>query len=118
VNWSLSRLAQTAHWLLSKTLLMSSPLVEERVLLMFTLLAERWGKVTREGIALDLPLTRAAMAKPIGARRPSVSTAMPALQARGIISRTDRGYLLPRADSASKPLKSRCWPQCMHALGL
>jgi CRP/FNR family cyclic AMP-dependent transcriptional regulator len=118
-NWSLARLAQTTHWLLAKTLVISSPVVEERLALLFTLFAERWGRVTPQGIRLDLPLTHGVLARLIGARRPTVSVALKTLQARGLLIRTaDHRYLLRRANPEDQPGQTSCWSRCMLALGL
>src|SRR3954470_21377840 len=50
--------------------------IEDRLLLTLWHLAERWGKVTPEGILVPLPLWRQRLADIVGARRPSVTKAM------------------------------------------
>ena len=92
------RATQTSHWLLAESLIMSAPVVEERLLLMFALLAERWGKVRPEGVWLELPLTHDLLARLSGSRRPSVTTALRSLDDAGIVERVDRGcWLLHQA---------------------
>jgi CRP/FNR family cyclic AMP-dependent transcriptional regulator len=83
----LARAADTTHWLLAQSLLLSSPTVEERLLLWFALCGERWGKVTPDGIVLDLPLTHDLLGALVGARRPTVSLALKSLQASGFLAR-------------------------------
>ncbi|MGH2890670.1 MAG: Crp/Fnr family transcriptional regulator [Solirubrobacteraceae bacterium] len=118
-TWSLARLAQTTHWLLAKTLVISSPAVEERLALLFTLLAERWGRVTPQGIRLDLPLTHTVLARMVGARRPTVSVALKTLETQGqLIRAADRGYMLRHADAAYRRAEGGCWSRCTLALGL
>ena len=65
--------------------------VEDRVLLTLWHLAERWGKVTPEGILVPLPLAHQRLADLVGAHRPSVTTAMGALSKAGRVSRRDDG---------------------------
>jgi CRP-like cAMP-binding protein len=65
----------------------SVPRIEERVLLALWHFAERWGRVTADGVRLDLNLTHAVLAEVVAAQRPSVSTALGRLQERGLLSR-------------------------------
>jgi hypothetical protein len=65
--------------------------VDTRVLTMLWLLADRWGRVTSGAIVLPLRLTHRTIARLIGARRPSVTTALSELGRRGLISRREDG---------------------------
>ena len=65
--------------------------VEDRLLLTLWHLAERWGKVTPEGIVVPLPLGHQRLADIVGAHRPSVTTAMGALSKAGRVSRREDG---------------------------
>lgn len=70
--------------------------IEDRVLHLLWHFAERWGRVSSDGVHLDLPLTHEALAKLVGAHRPSVTTAIGGLEARGLLLRPDHGrWLLP-----------------------
>jgi CRP/FNR family cyclic AMP-dependent transcriptional regulator len=72
------------------------PRVDERLELTLWELAYRFGRVTRGGIAFELPITHAQLADMIAAQRPSVSIALGRLQARDIAVRTERHrWLLP-----------------------
>jgi len=95
----LGRATQTTHWLLAKSLIAGSPVVEERLLLLFALLSERWGRVRRDGVWLNLPLTHELLAQMCGARRPSVTTALRSLRERGLVDCTQRGCWLLRGDA-------------------
>jgi CRP-like cAMP-binding protein len=65
--------------------------VDVRVLTMLWLLADRWGRVTSSAIVLPLRLTHRTIARLIGARRPSVTTALSDLSRRGLVSRREDG---------------------------
>jgi CRP-like cAMP-binding protein len=93
------RAARTSNWLLAKSLIISSPLIQERLLLLLALFAERWGRVTPEGVALKMPLTHANLATICGARRPSVTLALRALEQDELLSCPERGVWLLRRGS-------------------
>jgi CRP-like cAMP-binding protein len=59
--------------------------IEERLEVTLWELAYRFGRVTPEGIILDLPLTHSQVAEMVAAQRPSVSTAFTRLQDHGRI---------------------------------
>jgi hypothetical protein len=67
------------------------PRVEDRILAFFLDLAERMGRVTSAGIAIDLPLTHALVGEAVGSRRPTVSLALTELAADGLITREAGG---------------------------
>jgi len=57
-------------------------------------LAERWGRVGRDGVTITLPLTHELLAKLVGAARPSVTTALGDLAARGLLTRDQDSWRL------------------------
>jgi CRP/FNR family transcriptional regulator, cyclic AMP receptor protein len=65
--------------------------VDDRLLLTLWHLAERWGRVRPDGIAVPLPLSHQRLADLVGAHRPSVTTAMGDLARSGSVSRRDDG---------------------------
>ena len=65
--------------------------VDDRLLLTLWHLAERWGRVTADGIVVPLPLGHQRLADLIGAQRQSVTTALGGLARAGSISRRDDG---------------------------
>ena len=65
--------------------------VDDRLLLTLWHLAERWGKVRPEGIAVPLPLSHQRLADLVGAHRPSVTTAMGDLVRSGALGRMENG---------------------------
>ena len=72
--------------------------VDVRVRAMLWHLAERWGRVTPAGVVLPYPLTHEMLARLVGARRPSVTTALSALADAGEVQRIrEGGWLLSPA---------------------
>jgi CRP-like cAMP-binding protein len=74
--------------------------VDARLFLLLSHMAERWGRVTPDGLLLPLPLTNEMIGTIIGARRPSVSTAVRKLSDAGLVERCGDGswLLRPRTD--------------------
>src|SRR3954468_8251862 len=69
--------------------------VDDRLLALMWCLAERWGRVVPGGVLLSLRLPHRTLAGMVGARRPSVTTALGQLIGRGEIERRpDGGWLL------------------------
>jgi CRP/FNR family transcriptional regulator, cyclic AMP receptor protein len=69
--------------------------VDDRLLALLWCLAERWGRVGPDGVVIDLRLPHRTLAGMVGARRPSVTTALGRLIARGdIVRRPDGGWVL------------------------
>ena len=65
--------------------------VDDRLLALLWCLAERWGRVVPDGVLVSLRLSHRTLAGMIGARRPSVTTALGQLMARGELERRDDG---------------------------
>lgn len=76
------------------------PRAEHRLLLILRHLADRWGYVTGDGTVLPLPLSHDLLAQLAGARRPTITLAVGALEDAGALARTDDGswLLTPAAD--------------------
>jgi CRP-like cAMP-binding protein len=72
--------------------------VEQRLLVVLWHFADRWGRVTPDGVALGLPLTHELLAHIVGARRPTVTTALQELAARGLVTRGEGRRLLLHGD--------------------
>jgi len=70
------------------------PRVEDRLLALFWLLAEQWGRVTPGGTVLPLALTHETLGALVGARRPTVTLALGELSDRGAVLRQGRAWLL------------------------
>jgi CRP/FNR family cyclic AMP-dependent transcriptional regulator len=65
--------------------------IDERLLLTLWGLAERFGKVTPEGVLVPVPLNHTMLAGLVGAHRPSVSHALSDLTQRGALERVEGG---------------------------
>jgi CRP/FNR family cyclic AMP-dependent transcriptional regulator len=65
--------------------------VDDRLILTLWQLAERWGRVRSDGIAVPMPLSHQRLADLVGAHRPSVTTAMGDLVRSGAVSRSGEG---------------------------
>lgn len=76
------------------------PRVDTRLHLLFWHYADRWGRVDSTGISVRIPLTHRAIAELVGARRPTVSTALGALAREGRIIRSGDRWHLPGAPPA------------------
>lgn len=72
------------------------PRVERRLLLTLHALALRWGRVTHDGVRLDLRLTHQDLARRIGGARESVTLAMRRLRERGDLTVNNRVMTLRR----------------------
>jgi CRP/FNR family transcriptional regulator, cyclic AMP receptor protein len=70
------------------------PRVDDRLLVLLWALAERWGRVSPQGVRLPLQLPHRTLATLVGARRPSVTTALSGLARDGLVERTENGWLL------------------------
>ena len=88
--------------------------VDERLLALLWLLAERWGRVVPGGVLVSLRLPHRTLAGMVGARRPSVTTALGQLMARGAIERRQDGAWIlrgrPPAESGARRRRTR--PRC------
>ena len=89
-----SRGARRSRWLAFQLGMKQIMRVEGRLLVLLWALSERWGVVTPQGVHLRLKLTHEALGKLVGARRPSVTTAVGALTEAGAIERVSDGYRL------------------------
>lgn len=69
--------------------------VDRRLLAVFWHLAERWGRVGSDGVVVPLALSHRILGQLVGARRPTVSSAVSELVRRGeLVRREDGSWLL------------------------
>jgi CRP/FNR family transcriptional regulator, cyclic AMP receptor protein len=94
-----SRVAQRARYLALTQAVTHLPRAHPRLLILFWLLAERWGKVGPDGVHVTLPLTHEVLGMLIGAQRPTVTIALQRLGRAGLLVRedTDRWLLTNHA---------------------
>jgi CRP/FNR family transcriptional regulator, cyclic AMP receptor protein len=77
--------------------------VDQRLLTLFWHLAERWGRMTPEGVLIPLSLSHRMLSQLVGARRPTVSTAIGELARQGQVRRRDKGTWLLTGRPAGAP---------------
>jgi hypothetical protein len=70
------------------------PRVDDRLIVLLWALAERWGRVGPDGVRLPVGLPHRTLATLVGARRPSVTTALTGLAREGLVERIEGGWLL------------------------
>jgi CRP/FNR family cyclic AMP-dependent transcriptional regulator len=68
-----------------------------RLMALFWHLADRWGRVTQDGVVIELALTHSLLSRLTCLRRPTVSLTLKELQAAGALVKTRRGHWLLRA---------------------
>jgi CRP/FNR family cyclic AMP-dependent transcriptional regulator len=89
-----ARGTRRAHHLAVALAIAHHPRVDDRVLLTLWHVAERWGRVGKDGILVDLPLSHQRLADLVGAHRPSVTSALGDLVRSGAVSRRGSGEWL------------------------
>jgi CRP/FNR family transcriptional regulator, cyclic AMP receptor protein len=83
-----------SRWLAVRLAIASVTRVDRRLLLFFWHAATRWGRVTPEGTLIPLSLTHELLGALIGARRPTVTTALTQLRESGEVEPSERGWML------------------------
>lgn len=78
------------------------PRVERRLLLKLRQLADRWGRVTPDGVRLDLRLTHQELANMVGAARESITIALGRLTASGDIEVRNRTIVIISPETARR----------------
>jgi hypothetical protein len=81
--------------------------VDVRVLAYLWHLADRFGVVVPGAVRLNVPLTHAVLARLVGARRPTVTTALQRLMQLGYLRREGRAFVLLGDAASVSELESR-----------
>jgi hypothetical protein len=89
-----TRAVGRSRWLSFQLAVSQVTRVDGRLLILFWQLADRWGRVGPDGVRVPLRLTHQTLGKLVGARRPSVTTALSGLSRAGMVERTPGGWLL------------------------
>ncbi len=95
----LDRAARRAERLVVMQAIAHLTRVDDRLLALLWCLAERWGRVVPSGVLVSLRLSHRTLAGMVGARRPSVTTALGQLMARGELERRADGEWILRGDA-------------------
>ncbi|MDQ4125851.1 MAG: helix-turn-helix domain-containing protein [Actinomycetota bacterium] len=72
--------------------------VEDRIVALLFQMAERWGRVTKDGVRVPIRLTHEMLGRLVGARRSTVTLALRQLTEDHRLSRGARGSWILRAD--------------------
>jgi CRP/FNR family cyclic AMP-dependent transcriptional regulator len=96
----IGRTLRRSRWLSILLTISSMPRVDARIQALFWHLADRWGRVTLDGVVVPIRLTHEMIGRLVGAHRPSVTTALSELARSGRIARIPQGWLL-RGDPPS-----------------
>jgi CRP/FNR family cyclic AMP-dependent transcriptional regulator len=88
----LRRQERRAEWLAHVLAISHLPRVELRVHVLFWLFADRWGRRRGNGVMVPIPLTHVNVARLVGAKRPTVTTAIRRLVDDGLITPEGPGH--------------------------
>lgn len=72
--------------------------VDQRLLLLLWMVADRWGRVRKDGVVVPLALTHQTLATLVGSHRPTVSTALKKLELQGAIERDGQSLSILKGD--------------------
>lgn len=87
----LDRLARQTHQASMHLAMLHLPRVEDRLIALFSDLAERFGQMTSEVALIDLDLTHGLIGRLVASRRPTVSIALQTLAENGTLVRRSDG---------------------------
>jgi len=91
----LERSVRRSHWLSLQLAITDLRRVDDRLILFFWHLADRWGRMGPDGVTVPLPVTHDVLAQLVCAQRPTVTSALKRLSDRGQIRRrSDKTWLL------------------------
>ncbi|MCA1690585.1 MAG: helix-turn-helix domain-containing protein, partial [Actinobacteria bacterium] len=84
----------------------------DRLVALFRMLAEKWGRMTGSGIVIPMALTHEALGRLIGARRPTITLALKSLAAEDRLTRQKDGTWLVHdlGDPEGQPDADRALP--------
>ena len=89
------RLVRRSRWLTLQLAIADLRRVDERLLLFFWHVADRWGRVGPDGVTVPLPVSHEVLSQLVCAQRPTVSSALKRLAGEGRLQRkSDRTWLL------------------------
>jgi hypothetical protein len=97
------RLNDRAHRLATTQAISQVNRVDRRLLALLWHLAQRWGRVTNEGVVIGLTLSHRMLGQLVGARRPTVSVANGELARRDELVRRPDGTWLLKGEPAGPP---------------
>src|SRR3954468_1509894 len=90
----IGRTLRRSRWLAILLTISSMPRVDARVQALLWHLADRWGRVTVDGVVVPVRLTHEMIGRLVGAHRPSVTPALSELSRTNRLRRLPHGWLL------------------------
>jgi CRP/FNR family transcriptional regulator, cyclic AMP receptor protein len=91
----IARATRRARWLTLQLAVARLRRVDDRLMLFFWHMADRWGRVRPDGVVVPLPVTHEVLSQLIGVQRPTVTSALRRLSDAGLIRRQpDKTWLL------------------------
>src|SRR3954462_15870132 len=90
----IGRTLRRSRWLAILLTISSMPRVDALVQALLWHLADRWGRVTVDGVVVPVRLTHEMIGRLVGAHRPSVTTALSELSRTNRLRRLPHGWLL------------------------
>jgi CRP/FNR family cyclic AMP-dependent transcriptional regulator len=93
-----ARLVRRSHSLAMHLAISRLVGIDLRLYVLFWHLADRFGRAGPEGVVVPLRLTHATLAKIVSARRPSVTSALRELRARGLVETAEDGTWILHGD--------------------
>jgi CRP/FNR family cyclic AMP-dependent transcriptional regulator len=82
-----SQIADQAHRASIHLAMLHLPRAEDRILALFTDLGDRFGRVTPDGILIDLPLSHDLIGRLTASRRPTATIALQLLHDQGLLTK-------------------------------
>jgi CRP-like cAMP-binding protein len=107
----MQRLLVRSRILSMQSAINSIPRIEERLEITLWQLGYRFGRVTPEGILLDLPITHSQLAEIVSAQRPSVTIALTRLREQGNVVLTERHRWLLRGEPPPRLAAAKISPR-------
>lgn len=92
------RIMLRVHWLSFHLAVCHMRRVDDRLLMVLWHFADRWGRVTPNGVEIAVPLSHRLLAAVVGAHRPSVTVAVHSLTAAGRLEPQRRSRWLLRGE--------------------
>lgn len=91
------RLARQTHRASAHLAMLHASRVEDRIRLLFEDLGERCGRMTADGVVIDISLTHDVIGRLVAAQRPTVTLALRTLAGAGSLCRAGRDrWMIPR----------------------
>lgn len=92
----MGRTIRRSRWLGQQLAITDLRRIDDRLLLLFWHLADRWGQVRGDGVLVPLRVTHDMLAQLVGAQRPTVTSGLQRLTRAGKLRRlADKTWLLP-----------------------